>query len=334
MKKKTIYDIASEAGVSPSTVSRILTGSANVRAEKRARVEKVLKKYDFRPSNTARSLKTRRSRKIGCVVPDIINPYFSTLFYEFERLFSENGYNVILCNSDSIRKKELELMRMLIDENVEAIVFMGGIVDDMHPLSKHLKLFEQYAKLVPVIVTSQMPDMKCTQVYADEKNGIYQIVEHLYERGHKTLGMIGGGLSVRQAVNRRQYLVEASERYGIEIRSEWLIEGGYSLDSGIICINKLLSLDKRPTAIFAFSDYVALGALYAMNQNSVKVPQDMALVGFDGVLFSQITYPGITTVRVDFQSFAEKLLYIVKNATWHKHECYQIGMKLISRGTT
>src|SRR5450756_169229 len=129
-RRLTVYDIAKEAGVSASTVSRVLTGNGPVNEKKKELVQRILDKHEFRPSSVARSLKARRSKSVGFIVPDITNPFFSTMFMEVETRLAVAGYTVILCNSESRREREMEILHMLTEKEVEVIVLSGGIVDD------------------------------------------------------------------------------------------------------------------------------------------------------------------------------------------------------------
>lgn len=311
INKPTVHDIAKEAGVSAATVSRVLTGNVPVKEKTKERVLEILNKHSFRPSSVARSLKARRSKTIGFIMPDITNPYFSQLFLEVEIKASENGYTVILCNSHSDYVQETRMLEVLLEKEVEAIIFAGGRVDYMMLTRKYIHEMEKINQIVPLITCSSMPGTKCIQITNNEKQGVYTLVEHLAGLGHKTVGMIGGRLDVRPAFQRRQYFLEAAEEHGITVDKKWLIEGGFSIAAGMKCMDQLMEQSNLPSAIMAFNDVVAVGALGTMLRHGISIPRDMALTGFDGIQLTESVAPAITTMVSDLKGYADKIIEIV-----------------------
>lgn len=311
INRTTVYDIAKEAGVSAATVSRVLTGNVSVREKTKERVMEVLNKYNFRPSSVARSLKDRRSKTIGFIVPDITNLYFSQLFLEVEVKAAEIGYTVILCNSNSDCGRESQILDVLLSKEVEAIVFCGGRVDNMLLIKKYIHEMEHVNKIVPLVTCSSLPGAKCIQIVNNEQQGIYALISHLASLGHSTVGMVGGRLSVRQAFQRRRCLLEAAEEFNMRIDPGWLIEGGFDMASGRECMDKMLEQGSLPTAVMAFNDVVAIGALGSMLRHGVMVPGDMALTGFDGIQLTENVTPSITTVIAPLEKYADHIIDVV-----------------------
>jgi LacI family transcriptional regulator len=307
----TVYDIAREAGVSAATVSRVLTGNVPVNEKTKERVMDILRKHNFRPSSVARSLKARRSKTIGFIAPDITNPYFSHLFLEVEVRAAEMGYTVILCNSHSDYARESQILDVLLAKEVEGIVFTGGRVDYMLLTKKYIHEMERVNRIVPLITCSAIPGAKCIQLMNNEQQGIYALVKHLAGLGHNTVGMVGGRLDVRQAFQRRHFLLEAAEEYGMHVDAKWLVEGGFDIASGRVCMESLLEQDDLPTAVMAFNDVVAVGALGAMLRHGISVPGEMALTGFDGIQLTENVTPAITTAASPFKEYADKIIEIV-----------------------
>lgn len=311
VNKKTVHDIAREAGVSSATVSRVLTGNVPVKIDTKERVLEVLHKYNFRPSSVARSLKARRSKTIGFILPDITNPYFSQLFLEVEIKASENGYTVILCNSHADYARESQILDVLLEKEAEGIVFNGGRVDYMMLTKKYIHEIERVNQIVPLITCSPMPDTKCIQIMNNERQGVYTLVEHLASLGHRQVAMIGGRLDARPAFQRKQFFLEAAEEYGITVNKKWMIEGGFTIPAGRECMDQLLEGDELPTAVMAFNDVVAVGALGSLQRHGIAVPNDIALTGFDGIQLTENVTPAITTMVADFKGYAEKIIEIV-----------------------
>lgn len=335
-RRITVYDIAKEAGVSASTVSRVLTGNGPVNEKKRALVLSLLEKHDFRPSSVARSLKARRSHSIGFIVPDITNPYFSSMFMEVETRLSASGYTVILCNSESRREREMEILQVLAEKEVEAIVLCGGIVDDLYPQPRMLREIEKVNQRVPIITLSKFPGVSCAQAYSDDRQGVFEVVSHFAQAGHHQIGMLGGSMNVRNTFERKIHLLEAANQHGLEVRSEWIIEGGFSIDAGTQTMEALLALPERPTAVLAFNDVVAIGALSVIGRRGLRVGHDIALAGIDGISLTETIFPGITTAAVDFEGFSRCVSEFVMSRG--KGEAFAqdhvFPFQLIVRGTT
>lgn len=311
--KITVYDIAREAGVSAATVSRVLTGNVPVNEKTKERVLEILKKHNFRPSSVARSLKAGRSKTVGFIVPDITNPYFSQLFLEVEMRASELGYTVILCNSHSDYMRESQIMEILLAKEVEAIIFTGGRVDYLMLTKKYIHEIERVNKIVPLITCSAMPGTRCIQLMNNEHEGIFTLVRHLSGLGHRSIGMVGGRLDVRQAFQRRRYFLEAAEEHGITVKNNWLIEGEFSIAAGRECMDRLLEQADLPSAVMAFNDVVAVGALGSLLRHGLSVPGDMALTGFDGIQLTENVNPSITTMATSFKGYADKIMELVQS---------------------
>ncbi len=310
--KLTVYDIAREAGVSAATVSRVLTGNVPVSEKTRQLVMDIVNKYDFKPSSVARSLKDRRSKTIGFIVPDITNPYFSQLYLDLETRASEIGYTVILCNSHSDLARESQLLDVLQAKEAEVIVFAGGRVDSLLLTKRYVHEMERVSKAVPLITCSQMPGVPCIQLANDEEQGIRTLVQHLAAQGHRSVGMIGGRLDVRQVFVRRQVLMDAAEQYGMRLEKRWLAEGGFSVASGRDTMDSLLARGALPTAIMAFNDVVAIGALGSLLRHGLSVPRDMALTGYDGISLTDNITPSITTAATNFKGYVDRILEVVQ----------------------
>ena len=335
-RRMTVYDIAKEAGVSASTVSRVLTGNGPVNEKKRELVLQILEKHEFRPSSVARSLKERRSRTIGFIVPDITNPFFSTMYLDVEMRLAAAGYTVFLCNSESRREREMEILHMLMEKEVEIIVLSGGIVDDLYPQPRLLREIEKINRQIPVITLSKFPGVHCTQVYSDDKQGVFDLVKHFAEQGHRKIGMLCGKMDVRPAFERKIHLLEAANQFGMEIRGEWIIEEEFTIQAGARAMTRMLQLAERPTAVLAFNDVVAVGALSVIERQGLRLGRDIALAGIDGIDLTESIFPGITTAAVDYAAFSEYVVSFAMNRG--KGEAYQqdrmFPLQLIPRGTT
>lgn len=333
----TVYDIAKEAGVSPATVSRVLTGNATVSDEKRVKVEEVIKKHDFQPNALARSLSKKESKIIGVILPDITNPFFSSVFIEAEKLALKAGYTMILC--DSMNNNELEFMhlRSLTEKQVDAIVFMGGRINDVKTKTKYAEEMNQISKKIPLIlVNGKMTGVDCYKVVAEEEKGIAELVEHLISLGHTKIGLLGGKTSVTSTYLKHKAFEKAIHKHGLEINRNWVITNDFSMESGADSMRKLLELEDRPTAVMAINDLVGVGVVQAAKEAGLRIPQDMAITGFDGVYISKITDPPLTTVSQNYEEIGaaviETILDIVNKRETIKTK--KIKTELIVRSST
>lgn len=333
-KKITIYDIAKEAKVSPATVSRILTGSASVSAEKRAAVETIIKKYDFHPNILARSLLKNESKTIGFILPDITNPFFSTTYLETEKNALSKGYTIILGNSMGDYKIESHLLTVLREKRVDAIVFMGGRVNNVR---KHQKLADELnlvAKTTPVVmINGKIPGDFCYNIKTDEEKGLAELMEYLISLGHKKIGILGGKKGVTSSHLKQNVFRKVLKAHGLPCNEDWIIETGFSISAGVEAVEQLMALKELPTALIGISDYVAIGIMQALQSYHIKVPDDISVAGFDGSYISSATNPKLTTVSQNYEQVGKEtvdtILDILSNRTTSKTKL--IETKLIIR---
>jgi len=299
--KITIYDIAQEAGVSISTVSRILTGSAPVSEDTKRRVEAILKKHNFRPNKTARNLSYQRSMMIGVILPDITNPFFSTVFAEIQQYAMAHDYTLLLFNAMNKLELESEGLTYLAHHQVDGLIFMGGRVNEITPTDKYREELTEFAARVPtVIVNGNMAGASAITINTDEYGGIAQVVSYLASLGHTQIGILGGSAHITVTRNRQEAFRAEMTRLGLPVHEEWVIPDSFSIESGAITMEKLLRQSIQPTAVIAINDLVALGVLKAARQHHIDVPGKLSLVGFDNVYLSEVSAPELTTVTHNY----------------------------------
>lgn len=332
MKNVTIYDIASEAGVSAATVSRVINASAGVSPEKEARIKEIIDKYQFRPNAIASGLKTKNSKTIGFIVPSITNQYYANVFQQVQIRAKENNYMVFLCNTENDRNVESTVLHELLDNRVEAIVMMGGRVDDFPINSLHLRELIKINNKVPLILTSKTSEVDCLQLINDEREGMRQVVEYLAAKGHKEIALVGGDDHMKPSYYRRRYFLEFMEKNNMTIRDEWLIDCETSIQGGIKGLEELWKCKNRPTAVCGINDLVAMGILNACHRKGIEVPKHLAVMGCDGIPETEYSIPSLTTVATDYGQFGEKVLeYIMNENKQKKQQCIEIPMKVIER---
>ncbi len=305
-KSITIYDIAEEAQVSPATVSRVLTGSAHVSSTKREKIEKLIEKYNFQPNALARSLIKKETKTIGFILPDITNPFFSTVFLEAEKYALSMGYTMILCNSMNdnilnVTNIESLYLKALSEKQVDGIIFMGGRINESKTNEEYAREMNEILQKTPIVmINGKMKGVDCYKVHTDEKVGIYNLVKYLSDLGHKEIGFIGGIKDISSADDKLKAFRKSVDKFNMITRKEWIIHSGFSIEDGYMNMEKVLRNREIPTAIMAVNDFVAIGAINAAEKYGVKIPEDISITGYDGVYLTDLVKPKITTVSQNF----------------------------------
>lgn len=311
-QKITIYDIAREAAVSVSTVSRILTGSAPVNPETKEKVEAVLEKYNFRPNRAARNLSYQRSMMIGVILPDITNPFFSTLFAAMQQHAIANEYSLLLFNAMNLLELESEGLAYLSRHQVDGLIFLGGRIHEVMPPIVYLEEIAAISKKVPtVIVNGSIPNVSAMTVCTDEQSGIAQIVDYLASLGHYRIGLLGGSDNITVTRNRQQAFREEMARLSLTVNDSWIITNGFSIESGETVMEALLRVTEQPTAVIAINDLVALGILKVARRHSIDIPSQLSVVGFDDVYLTQVSTPELSSVSHNYETFGRTIVETV-----------------------
>ncbi|NLK29089.1 MAG: LacI family transcriptional regulator [Clostridiales bacterium] len=310
-----MYDIAQEAGVSPATVSRVLTGSARVSKAKKERIEALIKRYDFKPNALARGLSETKSNIIGMIVADIRNPFYATVFLECEKVASRYGYTLMVCNT--LGEPELEdiYLEKMYEQRVDAIINVGGRVDDLVSNIDFVDHVNRIANVIPVIITGKLDGSDCYRVNIDQMQAMEIVMEYIISLGHKDIALIGGRDNVQSTVDKRSRYKQLLKRYGINVRNEFIVEGKrYDDESGYECMQKLFALEKLPTAIIAINDFTAVGAMRALTERGISVPEDVSIVSFDNTFIAEVTSPKLTSVSYSYENFGEKIVHAALGA--------------------
>ena len=339
-KRITIYDIAAEVGVSASLVSRVVSGKGSVSDKTRKKIQDVIDKYDFRPNAMARGLQKSRTRMIGFMIPHIGNEYFSNVYYEFEKHASENGFMTILYNGKNDRGTEQKILKVFDEMRVEAAVIMGGNADAVAINEEYAGAVSSLNRQVPCIICSEQAEkFGCTGVHIDTEKKARLVAEHLYKKGYRTAGILGGAASGNWCRYPTTRMYEEFQRYareyGIEVRQEWIHGVSYDEWDGEEAMKKLLENRELPRAVCCINDHVACGAMLAAQDAGLSIPRDIAVVGSDNVRIARMTRPSLTTVAVDFEQMG-KLIFdrIMEKGNKNKPRLHLIDPVLIERDST
>ncbi|GAF64270.1 catabolite control protein A [Alkalihalobacillus trypoxylicola] len=287
----TIYDVAREAGVSMATVSRVVNGNPNVKPTTRKKVLEAIERLGYRPNAVARGLASKKTTTVGVIIPDISSIFFAELARGIEDIATMYKYNIILCNSDQNKDKEIHLINTLLEKQVDGIVFMGSQITEEH--------VEQFKRSpVPVVLAATLDtDKEVPSVNIDYKQAVYDAIKSLTEKGHSRIGMLSGSLD--DPVNGYQKFAgyrAALEDSNLEFHDELIVIGDYTYDSGIEAMEKFVNLADKPTAIFAATDEMALGIIHGAQDRGYSIPDDFEVIGFDNTRLATMVRPTLTTV--------------------------------------
>ena len=327
----TIHDVAKQAGVSSITVSRVINNSGPVSKKTRARVEAAIKELSYVPNQLAASLRSKRTSTLALVVTDITNPFFTTLARGAEDVASEAEYSVIFCNTDESQDKERKYLQLLFQQQVAGILLVPAR-SDPYPIE-----FIQQQNTPLVVVDRRVPGVEADVVRCDSKEGAYRLVSFLLELGHLHIAILNGPHGVSTADDRLAGYEQAMQEAGCNDYSELVHFGAFSLESGYEMARQVIATKPRPTALFATNNFIANGAFRALQENDIKVPDDMAVVCFDGLPMDMVSYPFLTTIAqpaYEMGQQAAKLLIAQLSDKRHEYQEIILNTELIIRASS
>ncbi|HUT21081.1 MAG TPA: LacI family DNA-binding transcriptional regulator [Anaerolineae bacterium] len=284
----TIRDVAKRARVAPTTVSRVVNNSGYVSDATRERVKAAIEELGYVPNRLARSLRLKRTNTLALVVTDITNPFWTTVVRGVEDAAHAAGFNVILCNTDESEAKQEQYLDVLLQKRVDGILLVPACT------SAELVDWIQ-SQTIPVVVLDRRVD--CAQVdvvRGDSEDGAYRLVRHLLSLGHRRIAVLSGPKDVSTATDRVAGYRRALAEDGLEVQPAWVQYGAFSLASGYEMAGQVLATFPRPSAVFAVNNSIAIGALRALRQAGLRVPEDMSVVSFDDLTSELVIEPFLT----------------------------------------
>lgn len=287
----TIKEVARLAGVSVATVSRALNETGPVRDDTRERILAIANRLRYVPHGAARSLITNRTSTIGVLLPDLYGEFFSEVIRGIDQTAKRSGYHLLVSSSHSNRS-ELEAAFRAMRGRVDGLVVMTPDID-AETLEANLP-----STLPVVLLNCRVDGQNYDSISVDNDGGAYAVVRHLIDLGHRRIALISGGSRNQDASARLGGYREAMQVLGGAWAPELEVEGAFTERTGYAAIERLLALDARPTAVFASNDSMAIGALSALGEAGVRVPADIAVVGFDDIPIARFVTPSLTSVHV------------------------------------
>jgi DNA-binding LacI/PurR family transcriptional regulator len=292
LQRMNIRAVAKRARVSTATVSRTINGSDKVSPKTAARVLRAVEDLNFYPDTNARALGTGRSRLYGLIISDITNPFFPELVKAFEDIAVEHGQEVMIANTNYEPARMESCVTRMLQRKVDGVAIMTSEMDD--------RLIEVFSRRhVPLVfMDAGVPGTGVSSVRIDYHAGVAQAMDHLIELGHKRIAFISGPLRLASARTRFHAFTEVLERSRLKGNPDMIQEGNHRVDGGHAAMQRILSSGAKPTAILASNDLTAIGAMGAIYEYGLRVPEDISVIGFDDILLSAFTRPALTTLRL------------------------------------
>ena len=329
----TIKDIAKALGISPSTVSRALKDHPDISPKTRRAVKELAEKLHYEPNAIALSLRSRSSKTIGVIIPEIVHYFFSSVISGIEEIAYQEGFTVVICQSNEDYEKERNIIHTLMSKRVDGILVS---------VSKTTTNFDHFLELqeskIPVVFYDRVLNIpNSDRVIVDDYNGAYKAVEHLIKMGCRRIAHLATSQELLIGRNRKNGYLQALKDNNIETDEEIILRCDTDKHA-IKCIPYILSLQKKVDGIFAVNDLTAITAMSIIKRSGYKIPEDIAVVGFSNSVYSSMTDPPLTTIEQQGTELGRKaislLLDRIKTEDVIDTRVEQIRTDLIVRGSS
>ncbi|SDD02944.1 transcriptional regulator, LacI family [Melghirimyces thermohalophilus] len=292
-KNVTIKEVAQRAGVSISTVSRVLNRSKPVSDGLKKRILQAVEETGYMPNAVARSMIQKKTGVIGVIIPEIFNPYFSGLVQGIEHVAKEHQSYIMLAVSEKKPRRESELLRIFQARQMDGVILAAARVE------RSLKEALDRLSVPYVVIGQRLAEKAAPCVYLNNRRAAFEVTSHLLDCGYQNLGIISGPLwDLASGRERLEGFQEALKKRGQPLRAEWVVERqGFHLQDGYEGMKSILQAPQRPDAVFCACDRMAAGALQYLKESGIPVPKGMALAGFDDEELASIVNPRLTTIR-------------------------------------
>lgn len=297
----TIYDVAKRAGVSPATVSRVLSQPRVVTEATRLKVMKAVDTLGYAPNSTAKNLRTARTGKLLVTVPDISNPFFALILQGIEDAAQREGYSVLLGDTQHDKSREERYALMLKRKEADGLIFLG------HRLPEEAAALVKSSapRVAPVVNGCEYhPRLGIPSVHIDNARAAADAMEHLHGLGHRRIGIVTGPLVSPLSRDRLRGVTSRTRAVGAEGDLS-IVRGDFSIESGVCAAERLLDQRPRPTAVFCFSDEMAIGVIDVARRRGLVVPGQLSVIGFDDIHVARYTNPPLTTIAQPMREIGE-----------------------------
>ncbi len=327
----TIKDVARLAGVSTTTVSHVINKTRFVAEATQEKVNKAVDELNYAPSAVARSLKCNSTRTIGMLVTQSTNLFFSEVIDGVESYCYRQGYTLILCNTGGIYEKQRDYIRMLAEKRVDGILVMCS------DLTEELKeMLDRHADIPKVVMDWGPESSQADKIMDNSEEGGYIATKYLIDNGHTKIACLSGHFEKLACQERILGYRRAMAEAKIPVNEDWILEGNFECDTAVLVADKITAMDERPTAVFCFNDTMALGLMSRLQQNGIKIPDDISVVGYDNIELAEYFSPPLTTIHHPNRSVGKNafdiLLVRIKDKE-HEKRIFEMQPELVVRCT-
>jgi LacI family transcriptional regulator len=294
----TIKDVAKYTGLSIATISKYINGG-NVLEHNKKMIDEAIKELNFRVNEMARGLKTNKSKTIGILIPNLEKVFCTSIVSNIENILIKHGYSTIICDYKEDVTLEEAKLKFLVSKMVDGIIIM--------PLGEEGSMIQETIDegVKVVLIDRDLKDVECDVVLVDNLNSSYDAVEEFIIKGHRRIGIISGPKDVYTAAERLKGYRRVHEDYSLPIDEELIKYGDYEVDSGYELFKELLKMKEPPTAVFVTNYEMTLGAIMAINENNVIVPEQVSLIGYDNLQMARIVKPPLSIVVQPMKAIGE-----------------------------
>jgi DNA-binding LacI/PurR family transcriptional regulator len=288
----TIKDIAKLLGISKSTVSRALSEHHDVNVETRKRILEVAHKLNYQPNTIALNLKQQRTNTIGVIIPETVNRFFAKAIGGIQRVANIAGYNVMICQSDESVLTEKNNLRSLIGAHVDGILIsVSGETDR----TDHFSALQH--KNIPVVFFDRIQeDLETSQVYTDNYDIAFSGTEHLIKEGCRRIAIVAGPQNLYNSRNRLKGYIDALKKHDITVDENYIVRAHFRGSNVEAYTKQLINLQQKPDAVFAINDYAAVEMIHVFKKHGFRIPQDIAILGFNNDHIGRFTEPSLSTI--------------------------------------
>lgn len=330
MKYITLKMVAEKAGVSVNTASRAINNKPDINEETKKRVLNIAQELGYVRNDTAVALRTKKTGTIGVVIADNRNPFYAEVLNGMEVAAREKNYHIILANTQRDYQKEEEAINLLLAKRVDGLL-IAPVQDRDNDIKNLIE-----TNIPFVIVGRDFENIEVDAVYNDEIKGGFLATEYLIKKGHKRIALINGFLHKSPAKGRLEGYKKALKRYGIPFDDSLVTVGDIDIKDGYERTRQMLEKNLDFTAIFAYNDMMAFGAMQAIKEKGLRIPEDIGLVGYDDIPFSSLISPSLTTIRLKKQELGAesvKLLLSRINGSREKTKKIMLDVEFVERKT-
>lgn len=317
----TIADVAKLTGLSRATVSRALNDHPYVSEEKKRLVREAAVKLNYYPNASAQRLRNQKTDTIGVLIPWLTNPFFAYLLEGIDTVATENNLQLLICQTKNDQEKELNFFTLLQTKQVDGII-LTSVENDW-------RLLSEFTSFGPIVMCNEY-DKRATlpAVSIDQSYGGYIGARHLIEKGHTEIAFCRGRLGSSLVEDREAGFRKALAEYDILVREEWMFNDVMDLKDGKRLVKEMLNMSHMPTAVFTGSDQVAAGIIQEARNNGLRIPQDIAVIGFDDQPIAEVIEPSLTTIRQPIEEIGQRAMKLMMGLLVHKQQMGQIEVQL------